>query len=113
MTTAEKKAKRLEDARLKALSYGQGIIPISNLPPHVTKQPKSKICDFCGQKCSVLIETDDRMYWICWSDICLLKDIYGTSWYERAKFTLHKNRQERMQKAAQLRARLSNRFVTS
>ena len=91
----------LEEAMQKAKSYGTGDIPITKLPPTQTlHESKSGICDYCNTKRPMIMPTRNKLFMVCWRDICALKESYGDDWDKKINATLEKNKQRRMQDSA-------------
>ncbi len=92
---------RLQEAIEKARQYAYGEIPITKTPPQVPKVGTKGICDYCGKECPVVVETQNKLFSVCWSDVCALKEIHGTTWEVKISSTLENNRSKRLQLNAQ------------
>lgn len=91
---------RLQSAIEKAKQYALGDIPITHTPPQVPRVGTAGICDYCGKKCPVVVQTENKLFSVCWSDVCLLKDIHGTTWEVIVRPTLQRNLSKRLQTEA-------------
>lgn len=90
----------IAECQAKARAYGEGLIPLTTLPLNAPKQSISGFCDYCNEHRPVVIETPDKLYFVCWRDICRLQNTYGKDWQKKVESTLHTNRQHRLQVAA-------------
>lgn len=95
----------LKEAIAKARAYGEGQIPIHNLPPHSIKQSVAGFCDYCNTKRPVVYPVCSNQYFVCWKDQCMLEQQYGKDWLIKIQPALKQNRELRMQQSAQRKAR--------
>lgn len=94
----------LEEAIAKARAYGEGQIPIHNLPPHSVKKSVAGFCDYCNSERPVVYPICNHQFFVCWKDLCMVKDTYGKDWQSKIVTTLQRNRELRLQQQAQRKA---------
>ncbi len=95
---------RIDDAIIRSRAYGEGVLRVTN--PALAKpvgNNRSGICQYHLTQAPLLFDVL-REYSVCWTCICKLKKTYGDEWEQRAKFTLQRNREFKLQAIAQREA---------